>query len=201
MISPVNGTSGTTSTPKTTSEPSFISNDFNAFLRMLTTQMQNQDPLNPIEGADFAVQLATFSGVEQQAQTNKLLNEMIQKLGGTGLGQFAEWIGKEARTTEPVWFGKNALTLDITADSRADNVFLVTLDEAGNEIMREEIGPGSGQIDWYGRSADGTKLPDGLYSFRTESMFQDQVISEETVGVYSRISEAEIYTHISQVRR
>ena len=45
---------------------SALSSDFETFLRMLTTQLQNQDPLNPVDSADFAVQLATFSSVEQQ---------------------------------------------------------------------------------------------------------------------------------------
>jgi flagellar basal-body rod modification protein FlgD len=53
-----------------------ISSDFNTFLRMLTVQMQNQDPLDPIDSADFAVQLATFSGVEQQVRTNELLGQL-----------------------------------------------------------------------------------------------------------------------------
>ena len=44
---------------------------------MLTTQIKNQDPLNPMEGTEFAVQLATFSGVEQQVQTNQLLARLL----------------------------------------------------------------------------------------------------------------------------
>lgn len=48
----------------------FASSDFETFLKMLTTQIKNQDPLNPMEGTEFAVQLATFSGVEQQVMTN-----------------------------------------------------------------------------------------------------------------------------------
>ena len=59
-----------------TAETSLIGNDFNTFLVMLTTQLQNQDPLNPIESSDYAVQLATFSGVEQQVRTNQLLQEI-----------------------------------------------------------------------------------------------------------------------------
>ena len=50
---------------------SFSGGDFQTFLKMLTTQIKNQDPLNPMEGSDFAVQLATFSGVEQQVQIGR----------------------------------------------------------------------------------------------------------------------------------
>ena len=62
-----------------------ISSDFETFLKMLTTQMQNQDPLNPIESSDYAVQLATFSGVEQQVRTNQLLADLANQMGSSGL--------------------------------------------------------------------------------------------------------------------
>ena len=52
------------------SSNSALSSDFETFLKMLTVQMENQDPLNPVDSADFAVQLATFSSVEQQVLTN-----------------------------------------------------------------------------------------------------------------------------------
>lgn len=195
MVNPVNGsttgTTGTTSTSKATDAMTAQSANFDTFLRMLTTQLQNQDPLNPMEGSDFAVQLATFSGVEQQAQTNKLLEQMLTQSGGS-LGQLAEWIGKEVRTTEPVWFGDKPLTLDVNPDSRADSVTLVTLNESGKEVLREEIGPGEGQIDWLGRDEYGEKLADGRYSFVIESSRAGEVISEDPVGAYVRVAEAEI---------
>lgn len=194
MITSVNNVTGTNtaSASASTNPGTQISSDFNAFLKMLTTQLQNQDPLNPMEGSDFAVQLATFSGVEQQAQTNKLLNQMIMQLGGSGLGQFADWIGKEVRTTEPVWFSDQPITLDIVSDTLADGVALVTLDAAGQEVSREQIGTGSGQVDWYGRDGAGDKLPEGRYSFRTESMFNGEIISTRAVAAYSRVTETEI---------
>jgi flagellar basal-body rod modification protein FlgD len=193
LVSAITGatTAAVASTNPTTAATTAQSTNFDTFLKMLTTQLQNQDPLNPMEGSDFAVQLATFSGVEQQAQTNKLLEQMLTQSGGS-LGQLAEWIGKEVRTIEPVWFGDKPLTLDIAPDSRADNVTLVTLNEAGKEVLREEIGPGEGQIDWLGRDDMGEKLADGRYSFVIESMKSGEVISEDRVGAYVRVAEAEV---------
>ncbi|TBN36781.1 flagellar basal body rod modification protein [Paracoccus subflavus] len=193
MIPSLGGAPAATSATATgtANASSAISANFDTFLKMLTTQLRNQDPLNPMEGSDFAVQLATFSGVEQQAQTNKLLAQMAAQLGD-GLGQVATWIGKEVRTTEPVWFGDEPVTLDIAPDSRADSVVLVARNAAGAEIAREEIGPGEGQIDWYGRDAQGGKLPDGRYSFTVESSRAGEVISEDPVGAYARVVEAEM---------
>lgn len=189
---PAVGSTAAASASSATNATTTTSADFDTFLKMLTAQLQNQDPLNPMEGTEFAVQLATFSGVEQQAHTNKLLNQLIQQMGGGGgLGQMAEWIGKEVRTTEPIWFGDRSLTLDLDPDPLADNVVLVALNEAGREITRENIGPGAGQIDWFGRDDLGDKLPDGRYSFVIESLRNGEVISEDPVGAYVKIIEAE----------
>lgn len=167
--------------------------NFETFLRMLTAQLKNQDPLNPMEGADFAVQLATFSGVEQQTQTNKLLTNLATQMGGD-LNRMANWIGKEGRTTSPVYFGDTPLTLDIQPDAQADGVVLITMDAKGREVTREEIGTGKGQVEWMGRDALGQKLPDGAYMFRIESWKDEKVISEAKVAAYGRIVEAETTT-------
>jgi flagellar basal-body rod modification protein FlgD len=173
--------------------------DFQTFLTMLTAQLKNQDPLNPMEGTDFAIQLATFAGVEQQTLGNKYLEQMAGQSGSGGLGSMASWIGKEARTTAPVFFGDDPLTLDIASHNLADSVQLITLNGQGQEVMREEIGPGSGQIDWFGKSADGSKLADGTYSFTVESARNGEVIEQSKVGVYARITEAQFGTDGARV--
>ncbi|TJZ92486.1 flagellar basal body rod modification protein [Paracoccus gahaiensis] len=162
--------------------------DFQTFLTMLTAQLKNQDPLNPMQGTDFAIQLATFAGVEQQALSNRFLEQMAGQAGGSGI---AAWIGKEARTTAPVWFGEAPLTLDIAPHEQADSVQLVTRDAGGREVAREEIGPGKGQIDWRGLDPKGAKLPDGLYGFTLESRRGDELLADTRVGAYARIVEAE----------
>ena len=75
--------------PKTAKIGGGITSDFTTFLKMLTTQMQNQDPLNPIDSTDYAAQLATFSGVEQQVRTNSLLADLGTQFGLMGMAQLA----------------------------------------------------------------------------------------------------------------
>ena len=75
-----------------------LTSDFETFLRMLTVQMQNQDPLNPVDSSDYATQLATFSGVEQQVLTNDLLKSIAGTFGQGGTAQYAQWVGKEVAT-------------------------------------------------------------------------------------------------------
>jgi len=83
-------------TPQTTGAPApAILNDFNTFVTMLTVQIKNQDPLNPMESSEFAVQLATFAGVEQQVRTNDLLREIATVK--SGLGEAGSLIGQNVR--------------------------------------------------------------------------------------------------------
>lgn len=171
---------------------SFAGGDFQTFLKMLTTQIKHQDPLNPMEGSDFAVQLATFSGVEQQVRTNQLLEQLAGERGG-GLAALADWIGREVRTTAPVAFDGTPITLDIQPDQGADRVELVTLDLRGREIMREDIGLGSGEIDWMGRTEDGP-LPAGTYSFKLVSYRGDEILATSAVGAFTRVTGAELTT-------
>ncbi len=93
-----------TSAPSSTSSSSSLSTDFETFLVMLTAQMENQDPLNPLDSQDFATQLATFSGVEQQVKTNDLLSALNSQLLTSGMGDMASWVGMEARMATPAYF-------------------------------------------------------------------------------------------------
>ncbi|WP_410216843.1 flagellar hook capping FlgD N-terminal domain-containing protein [Paracoccus sp. (in: a-proteobacteria)] len=190
MVDAISGLgAGTVTAPASGMAGAGAGADFETFLKMLTAQLKNQDPLNPMEGTDFAIQLATFAGVEQQALSNQYLARMA---GQSGIGGVAGWIGKEARTTAPVWFGDKPITLDVAPHGLADSVQLVTRDAAGREITREEIGPGEGQIDWFGRAEGGGKLPDGLYSFSVESWRAGEKIQDSQAGAYARIVEAQV---------
>ncbi len=190
-VSSVNSGTTTTSSSSSSSSTSALSSDFTTFLKMLTTQIKNQDPLNPMEGTEFAVQLATFSGVEQQVQTNQLLQQLLN--GGTnGLGELSGWIGRDVRTTAPVWFDQSPLTMTVDPAVNADTVTLVTLDARGAEVSRESIGAGAGEIDWQGRDAAGNLLPAGLYQFRIESAKDGKVIEIAKAGVYTRVTGAEL---------
>ena len=176
----------------TSAQNSSSTSQFETFLKMLTTQIKHQDPLNPMEGTEFAVQLATFSGVEQQVQTNQLLLQLLQGGGGGELGQLSSWIGREVRTSRPVWFDQQPLTLTIDGVADADSATLVTLDENGNEVLRENIGPGSGEIDWLGKRTNGALLPSGFYSFRIEATRNEEIISSRDIEAYSRVTGVEM---------
>lgn len=181
---------GAQSTPTSqTKSGGFSGGDFETFLKMLTTQIRNQDPLNPMEGSEFAVQLATFSGVEQQVKTNDLLEQMSGQLGADSLSTYSDWIGRQVRTTGQIFFGDNPLIMDISPDPAADRVVLVTKDSYGRRISAEEVGKGDGLVEWYGVDTNGARLPPGVYSFSLESYRGDTLVKQGNVPTYSTVHE------------
>ena len=89
-----------------------LNSDFETFLKMLTTQMQNQDPLNPVDSTEFATQLAMFTSVEQQVLTNDRLLSIQETLLGNELGQAADWVGKLARVEGDFVLGQAGMTFE-----------------------------------------------------------------------------------------
>ena len=167
-----------------------LSSDFETFLKMLTTQMRNQDPLNPVESSDFAVQLATFSTVEQQVLTNDLLTGLGAQMGALGLGQLSGWIGLEAEAKTPIVFDGTPVPLTATVDPLADAVQLVVINAAGIVVQRQEIAPQNGRITWAGRDPAGLPLQSGTYEVSVQSLAEGEVIARHYAHVHSRIVEA-----------
>jgi len=172
-----------------TSSNAAISSDFDTFLKMLTAQIQNQDPLNPIESEDYAVQLATFSSVEQQVLTNDLLKALGGQFGSMGLSQMASWIGMEARAAAPVQFDGTPIEVSPNPAVGADKVELVVRDEEGNVVHREQIPKSTESFDWAGVGTDGTPLPNGIYSFSVESFLNGESLVETPAEVYAEVVE------------
>lgn len=175
--------------PQTETSEAVISSDFETFLKMLTVQMENQDPLDPTDSAEYAMQLATFSGVEQQVLTNDLLNALMMQMNTTGMAQMADWVGKEARSPMPAFFDGSPITIAPNPAAAADTVELVVLDEDGNEVERSEIPVSADPIEWAGTSDDGTPYPNGIYEFRVVSSSNGEVLINETADVYARVQE------------
>lgn len=164
-----------------------VPSDFTTFLRMLTVQMQNQNPLNPIESSDFAVQLATFSGVEQQVRTNQLLGSLSARLG---LSELAGWVGMEALSASPAWWGGKPVALVPPEVPAADRAQLVIRNAFGAEVARIEADPTAEQLRFDGSGNDGFDLPHGLYTFEMESFRMGERIATNPVLNYARITEA-----------
>jgi len=173
-----------------TPQKSVIGSDFDTFLKMLTTQMKYQDPLNPIESSDYAVQLATFSGVEQQTQTNGLLRDLGTQFSLLGMSELAGWVGREARVAGPVHYSGSPVELAPNPARLADRSVLVVRDDAGKLVSREDLPASTAPYSWLGADAAGDPLPNGRYSLSLESWQGEQLLGESPVESYQTIIEA-----------
>lgn len=185
----IESTSGVSNaaTPQTAA---VISSDFETFIRMLTVQAENQDPLNPMDSSEYAMQLATFSAVEQQVLTNDLLSSLIASAGQSNLAQLAQWVGMEGQTTQPVGFSGSPIGVVGAVAAHADQAELVIYDDREMEVARVRFDPQSGQTTWDGTLNDTSQAPDGNYRFEIESTLGETVVQTSAGSVWRNITEA-----------
>ena len=167
--------------------------DYDTFINMLTVQLQNQDPLNPTEATDFAVQLATFSTVEQLVLTNDLLTDLASQVGTLGASQISSWLGMEARVEIPVRFQGDPVKLTLRTEESADAAQLIVRNNQGDEIQRLDVSPEGGEFVWTGTDSFGNPLPEGTYTISTESFAEGEMIAARPVEVHERIIEMRTY--------
>lgn len=167
-----------------------VASDYETFLLMMTTQLQNQDPLDPMDSDQFAVQLATFSGVEQQVLTNDLLAELTAQSTMQSMAQMAGWVGKEARVASPVYYDGDAITLSPNPAVAADRVELVVTDATGLVVAREDLPVTTAPYEWTGLDAEGNPLPEGIYTLTLENYADTTLLGVTEVEHYSIIEEA-----------
>jgi flagellar basal-body rod modification protein FlgD len=169
-----------------------ITADFETFLLMLTTQLKNQDPLNPMESTEYATQLATFSGVEQQVRTNELLETLANSTATQGLGQLSGWIGMQASAEMPVAFSGAPVTVQTTPAARADRLELVVTDTAGTVVQRLPIPLSDAAFEWSGTDLRGETLPPGTYALAVENWDGEDLIETRAASVRTTVEEVQL---------
>ncbi len=165
-----------------------ISSDFQTFLKLLTTQITNQDPMNPMKAEEFAVQLATFSSVEQQVKTNELLAQMTGA-GGGGLAAATSWIGRDVRAAGALQFNGAGISLAPEPAIAGQTHQLVVTDRFGVEVDRRALSGDGTSFVYDGRRANGSVLPKGTYTFTVESFEGRALVATAPVEGYARVVE------------
>ncbi|WP_162300828.1 flagellar hook capping FlgD N-terminal domain-containing protein [Alkalilacustris brevis] len=164
-----------------------LNSDFDTFLKMLTTQMQHQDPFNPMEATDFAVQLATFSSVEQQARTNTLLEGLAAQ---AGVADLAGVIGLSVRAPVAGLYAGDPLDVVFAPARAADHNELVVRNAMGRVVDTVALPADATQYSWPGLGEDGMPLPFGAYSFELVSYAGDDILSSSPAETYAQVVEA-----------
>ncbi len=167
---PMSSTSTTNSagTTSTSSAQSALNQNYNTFLTLLTTQIQNQDPLSPMDSSQFTQQLVAFSGVEQQINTNSNLSQLIALQNTSEQISALPLVGDNIQyssATAPLSDG--SATYSYSLPTSAGSVSLVIEDAKGNTVYATtgNTSAGSSTFTWDGQTFNGGQEPDGgLYS-------------------------------------
>jgi flagellar basal-body rod modification protein FlgD len=161
---------GTASAASTSALTSLTSN-FQDFLGMLMTQLQNQDPTSPMDTNQFTQELVEFSGVEQQINTNSSLTQLIQLTQSGQVEQGASIVGHQVELNSAnlaLQDGTGAITF--TAPG-AGPVEIGIYDANGNKVADSVVSAtqGSNNWSWNGQDGNGVQLPDGSYQVSVDA--------------------------------
>ncbi len=142
------------------------------FLQLFMAQLQNQDPLNPKDGADMVAQLAQFSSVEQETQTNTNLANLTATESSTANASLSSLVG---RTCDA---GMSAVTvqdptkvppIDVSSSGAITGASITVTDANGNQVASLPIPPNGGAVQWNGKNSSGATVAPGTYTFSVNS--------------------------------
>jgi flagellar basal-body rod modification protein FlgD len=138
------------------------------FLKMLTTQLQNQDPMNPMDSAGMTTQLAQLNMVDGINKMNTSMASMLSQIQSTDFINMSSTVGKTAMAAgNKVLFTGQSVTLGTNLTSDASNVQATITAANGSVVAKTDLGPGTqGQFNfiWDGVDASGNALPSGFYN-------------------------------------
>ncbi|MDX9690075.1 MAG: flagellar hook assembly protein FlgD [Proteobacteria bacterium] len=154
---------------KATDSKSALMGNYDTFLKILTTQLKNQDPTSPMDASEFTNQLVQYSTVEQQIASNDKLDSILTALNSNGITPLLSYVGRYTESTADgklvVQGGQSMLAYDLP--STATNVTLSVQDSKGNVIAKIDgtTTKGLNRIAWDGKLDSGEQAADGVYKF------------------------------------
>ena len=168
-----------------------LAEDFSQFLTLLTTQLQNQDPLSPMDSTEFTNQLVQFSQVEQQINSNKKLDNLVQlqlasvsnvALGYVGLD--ISYISAEAN-----YDGGTPVTINYSLSDPAYEAKINIYDEEGELVYNGAIPKEAGRHEfvWNGTTTGGTPVEEGTYTIKIDAIDADEEPIQTSTAVSGRV--------------
>lgn len=170
-----------------------IADNFTAFLSLLTTQLKNQSPLEPLDTNQFTQQLVQFTEVEQSLKQNKSLESITAQLANMQSGNAVSYIGSNVaasgvRTTLEA--GRAEWRFEAAGNGTAE---IAISDARGNVVWSEtrDVRAGRESYAWDGRTLDGQTAPDGTYTIQMAATNRDGERVQIETEVLGRVSEVE----------
>jgi len=144
-----------------------IADNFDTFLTLLTTQLQNQNPLDPLDMNQFTQQLVQFTEVEQSIKLNENLEQMVQLTAANTITNAVGYIGKEVTTSGSSSELKNGqASWPITLASDSPAVTYTVKDDKGVQVYTQTTpaSAGTSVFNWNGQTDTGFAAPEGTYT-------------------------------------
>jgi flagellar basal-body rod modification protein FlgD len=171
-----------------------LAENFDQFLTLLTAQLKNQDPTNPLDTNEFTNQLVMFAQVEQQIATNTNLENLVGLNQTAQITSLAPMVGKRVEIDGPDLALQNG-TAAFTADNNAGHTRarIVVTDSTGRIVRDEITGLSRGQqtLEWDGRDANGNRLADGAYKVSVRGLDAKGAETPLTVTTSGTVTAAE----------
>lgn len=179
-----------------------LSEDFDTFLTLLTSQLENQDPLEPLKSEQFTQQLVQFSQVEQQIATNDQLETLTSLSLAAQHGALVDYIGKsvegESNRTR-LENGEASWTYEL--DGEPDRVSILIVDEQ-NRPVRSAIDNGERGLNsfaWDGRDDAGNRVADGVYRLSIAATDRDSGSIPVSVRASGIVDSVEVVGGVAQL--
>jgi flagellar basal-body rod modification protein FlgD len=169
-----------------------LTGNFDTFLQLLTTQLQNQDPLNPMDSNQFTQQLVEFSQVEQQINTNSNLQNLMSLTEGNAGSGAVSYLGQNVTISN----GNGALVdsaaqWNYTLASNSTATTLTVTNSSGQVVYTGSgsTTSGSNTFSWNGEDNNGNVQPDGTYTLAVSATGSDGSAIQTGVTFTGKVSE------------
>lgn len=184
---------GTSSGSSTASSSKTLANNFDQFLTLLTTQLKNQSPLDPLDTNQFTAQLVQFASVEQQIKSNDTLAQLLVATKAATATNALGFVGMEITadgTTTKLENG--SATWNLTVPRAAPRSTITIRDSSGATVFSDTkaLDAGSQSYSWDGKTANGTRAPSGNYTISvvaTDVTGKDVNVQTQIVGVVDSV--------------
>lgn len=187
--------SSPTSTSNQQSSRASLAQNFDTFLTLLTAQLQNQDPLDPVDSSKFTDQLVQFSQVEQQIQMNDQMKQLLANQNASATGAAVGYIGRTAEVKGAVTrLSEQGAQWSYTLPQTAATIDISVVDGVGRTVFEtRQLGlNGRQDFNWDGRDLNGQLRPAGNYRLKIEARDAAGQDIATTVGVRERITGVDI---------
>ena len=170
--------------PKKNSE---VQQQEDRFLKLLTTQLRNQDPLNPMDNAQMTSQLAQMSTVSGIEKLNATLNTLVNSFGDNQSMQAASMIGKSVLVPgTQLELNKGLGYGGVSLSENADKLKIEIKDSTGKVIQTQDLGAqkaGVINFAWDGKDDAGVKAPDGVYKISVQALRGGEKVKADPLQV------------------